>query len=67
MNARDKILRDNGLLMLATAIAMGTAGGALAAKQPDPHNFAKPDPHNFVHRSSLEGHVKMAHTSLEGH
>lgn len=49
MNARDKILRDNGLLCLATAIALSAAGGATAASRPDPHNFVKPNPHNFAH------------------
>lgn len=67
MNAREKILRDNGLLMLATAIAMGTAGGAAAASRPNPHNFVRPNPHNFVHPGSLEGHAKASRASLEGH
>ncbi len=49
MNARDKILRDNGLLALSVAIALGSAGGAAAAAKPDPHNFVKPNPHNFAH------------------
>lgn len=67
MNARDKILRDNGLLALATAIALSTAGGAAATARPNPHNFVRPYPHNFVHPVSLEGHMKSARTSLEGH
>lgn len=49
MNARDRILRDNGLLTLAAAVALATAGGATAASKPEPHNFAKPNPHNFAH------------------
>ena len=67
MNAREKILRDNGLLLLAGAIAIATAGGAQAASRPNPHNFAKPNPHNFAHPHSLEGHRVNGRTSLEGH
>lgn len=51
MTARDRILRDNGLLALAAALALTAAGNAAAGSRPDPHNFVKPLPHNFVHPS----------------
>ncbi len=38
MNAKTKLLRDAGLLTLATTIVLGTASVA-AAKRPCPHNF----------------------------
>ena len=44
MTARERILRDNGLLMLAAAVAVAAAGNASAARRPAPHNFPKP-PH----------------------
>ena len=55
MTARERILRDNGLLMLAAAVAVSTAGSAAAARRPSPHNFPRPPhvlnyrpaPHNF--------------------
>jgi hypothetical protein len=55
MTARERILRDNGLLMLAAAVAVATTGSAAAARRPNPHNFAhpshtlnyRPAPHNF--------------------
>ncbi len=48
MDARSKLLRDAGVLTLATSIALGSAGVA-SAKKPNPHNFrAHPMPHNFV-------------------
>lgn len=49
MTARQKLLRDAGLLPLACAIALSAAPAAGAAKKPDPHNFrAHPMPHNFI-------------------
>jgi Tfp pilus assembly ATPase PilU len=58
MTARERILRDNGLLILAGAIALGSSTGAAAATKPSPHNFPRPphvltyhpDPHNFAAR-----------------
>ncbi len=48
MTARDRLLRDAGVLTLATSIALGSVGMA-AAKRPNPHNFrAHPMPHNFI-------------------
>jgi hypothetical protein len=49
MTARERILRDNGLLTIATVVALATAGGAAASARPMPHNFVHPSPHNFVH------------------
>lgn len=48
MDAKTKLLRDAGVLSIATAVALGTAGVA-SAKRPNPHNFKRPMPHNFVH------------------
>lgn len=60
MNAKTRLLQDNGLLpayekalapkcavaLAAVAVALGSAGTAVAA-HPNPHNFVKPNPHNF--------------------
>ena len=48
MTLRHQMLRDAGVLPLACAIALSTAGVAGAASShPDPHNFKRPNPHNF--------------------
>jgi hypothetical protein len=56
MNARERILRDNGLLTLAAALAIAGGVNAPAASassarplhKPAAHRLAHPDPHNFV-------------------
>jgi hypothetical protein len=52
MNARERLLRDNGLLLLAGALALASSSGAAAAKRPSPHNFPKPPHIETTHTTS---------------